>query len=46
MAVLTLGELGDARAVEPLKELLGDKDAAVRTAAAEALKQLRKQSEP
>ena len=45
IAAEALGKLGDARAVEPLKGLLGDEDTSVRTAAAEALKQLPGQSE-
>jgi HEAT repeat protein len=45
VAAWALGKLGDRRAVEPLKELLGDGNADIRKAAAEALKRLRGQSE-
>ena len=39
-AAEALGQLGDARAVEPLTAALGDRNGAVRKAAAEALGQL------
>jgi WD40 repeat protein len=39
-AVQALGEIGDARAVEPLRAALNDEDPAVREAAAEALRQI------
>ena len=39
-AAKALGEIGDARAVEPLIKALRDEDGDVREAAAEALKKL------
>jgi HEAT repeat protein len=39
-AAMELGDIGDTRAVEPLKEALGDEDDEVRKAAAEALAKL------
>ena len=43
-AAKALGGLGDARAIEPLEELLGDEDLRVRKAAREAIDRLRAQS--
>jgi HEAT repeat protein len=41
LAIAPLGELGDARAVQPLLDMLSDHDPAVRSAAARALGEIR-----